>query len=63
MYANSGAFSPDYPDIYLEVSVIFCIKYDQISPSRLISMTYFINKPAFCSPNSWPTSRHLCSHV
>lgn len=26
-------------------------------------MTYFINEPAFCSPNAWPTSRHLCSHV
>jgi len=63
MYADSGAFSPDYPEIYLDVSLIHCTKYGQICPSRLKSVTYFINKPALCSPNAWPTRRYLCSHV
>jgi len=43
MYANSGAFSPDYPENYLEMALIFYTNYDQISPFRLKSMTYFIN--------------------
>jgi hypothetical protein len=63
MYANSGAFSPDYPENYLEMSLMFYTNYEQISLLRLKSMTYFINKQEFCSPNAWPTSRYLCSHV
>ena len=63
MYANSGAFSPDYPENYLEMSLIFNTNYDQIILFRLKSMTYFINKQAFYSQNAWPTSWYLCSHV
>jgi len=63
MFANFGAFSPDYPEIYLEVSLIFCKKYLKINPSRLKSMTDSINKQAFFSANAWPTSRYLWSHV
>jgi hypothetical protein len=47
MYANSGAFSPEYPENYLEMPLILYTNYDQISPFRLKSMTYFINKQTF----------------